>query len=30
MKMVSLSVYSGAKIKSQFDFGGHLDANVKD
>jgi hypothetical protein len=30
MKMVELSVYSGAKIKSSFDFGGHLDANVKD
>jgi hypothetical protein len=25
-----LSVYSGARIKSSFDFGGHLDANVKD
>ena len=30
MKMVELSVYSGARIKSSFDFGGHLDANVKD
>ena len=30
IKMVELSVYSGARIKSSFDFGGHLDANVKD
>ena len=29
-KMVELSKYAGLKIKSSFDFGGNLDANVKD
>jgi len=29
-KMVELSKYAGLKIKSSFDFGGSLDANVKD
>jgi hypothetical protein len=28
--MVDLSKYAGLKINSSFDFGGHLDANVKD
>ena len=30
IKMVELSKYAGLGIKSSFDFGGHLDANVKD
>ena len=30
LKMVELSKYAGLKISSSFDFGGHLDANVKD
>jgi hypothetical protein len=29
VKMVELSKYAGLGIKSSFDFGGHLDANVK-
>jgi len=29
-KMVELSKYAGLKINSSFDFGGNLDANVKD
>jgi hypothetical protein len=29
-KMVELSKYTGLKILSSFDFGGNLDANVKD
>ena len=29
-KMVELSKYAGLKINSSFDFGGELDANVKD
>jgi len=28
--MVDLSKYTGLKINSSFDFGGNLDANVKD
>jgi len=28
--MVDLSKYAGLKLNSSFDFGGHLDANVKD
>jgi len=30
IKMVELSKYAGLKINSSFDFGGELDANVKD
>jgi hypothetical protein len=30
VKMVELSKYAGLKINSSFDFGGELDANVKD
>jgi hypothetical protein len=30
VKMVELSKYAALKINSSFDFGGNLDANVKD